>query len=63
MVLAGEMLPGDGGYYFVVDTEETVVMRKCDNSVVARLSSDASWHLAARKRLRTHELQSTTTGA
>ncbi len=37
MVLAGEMLPGDGDYFFVVDQGEAVVVRKCGNTVVARV--------------------------
>ncbi|MDE2751675.1 MAG: hypothetical protein OXI83_03780 [Gemmatimonadota bacterium] len=63
MVLAGEMLPGDGGYYFVVNSKETVVMRKCDNSVVARLSSDAAGRLASRKPWRTGASPATIAGA
>ena len=62
MVLAGEMLPGDGGYYFVVDSEETVVMRKCDGSVVARLSSDVYRHARTRERWRPEASSTTTTG-
>ncbi len=37
MVMGRETLPADGGYFFVVDTEHAVVVRKCDLSLVARI--------------------------
>lgn len=38
MVTRDERLPADGNYFFVVDEGYKAVMRKCDNSVVARVS-------------------------
>ena len=38
MVIRGEALPADGNYFFVVDEGYKAVMRKCDNSVVGRVS-------------------------
>ncbi len=37
MVMAREMLPADGGHFFVMDGENAVVMRKCDRSLIARI--------------------------
>ena len=36
-VIGGDMLPADGAYFFVMDGAEAVVMRKCDQSLVARV--------------------------
>lgn len=38
MIMAGEMLAANAGYYFVVDGEDKVLRRKCGNSLVARVS-------------------------
>ncbi len=37
MIKRGEMLPPDGGYFFVTEEEMTLVVRKCDLSLVARI--------------------------
>lgn len=37
MVVRGDMLPADGNYFFMVEGAYSVVMRKCDGSVVARV--------------------------
>ncbi len=49
MVMAREMLPADGGHFFVMDGKNAVVMRKCDRSLVARIPLRAleSEHVAA----------------
>ena len=41
LVMRGQALPADGNYFYVVDDGHKAVMRKCDNSVVARVSSQA----------------------
>ncbi len=56
MVMHGETLPGDGGHFFVADGDEIVVMRKCDNSHVARLPGDASRYTATAEQRGTERL-------
>ncbi len=36
-VIGGDMLPAGGAYFFVMDGAEAIVMRKCDQSLVARV--------------------------
>ena len=39
-VMAGEMLLASGRYFFVADGDETVVVRKCNRVVVARIPGE-----------------------
>lgn len=41
LVMRGQALPADGNYFYVVDDGHKAVMRKCDNSVVARVSAQS----------------------
>lgn len=49
MVMAEEMLPADGDYFFVLDGQERVVMRKCDGTLVARVPLDTKRHAIGSK--------------
>ena len=40
MIMAGQMLAANAGYYFIVDGEDKVLRRKCGNSLVARISGE-----------------------
>lgn len=39
MVIGGRMLPADGSYIVVADRGESVILRKCDRSLVARIAA------------------------
>lgn len=41
MVTTGQMLPTSGNYFFVMDGDYPVIMRKCDRSLVARVVRNA----------------------
>ena len=44
-VVGGEMLPAYGNYFFLVDGEDSVLMRKCDRSIVARIPNRSVAHV------------------
>lgn len=48
MVTTGRMLPANGNYFFVMDGDDSVIMRKCDRSLVARIAGNA-YALAGRR--------------
>lgn len=62
MVMAGEMLPGDGNHYFITDGQMTFVKRKCDNSVVAQLYRDVAQDIMVARTSLPAEIRTTTGG-